>query len=127
MLRYRKTVNSFRPADHIAQTLYDAQVETDKTIIIQSVVLLGYYYVDLEDLDGSWHWLGVAISLGHGVGLHRNLKWEKMQKSPFPSTQFAIWRRMWWCIYIREAWLAVSLGRPMRYLIAHWTSFSWLM
>jgi hypothetical protein len=96
------------------QALYDAQVETDKTTIIQSVLLLGYYYIDLEDLDGSWHWLGVAISLCHGIGLHRDAGWQRLPRSPFSVSQYAVWRRIWWCCYCREAWLALGLGRPMR-------------
>lgn len=96
------------------QNLYDAHVELDKTTMIQSAILLAYYYIDLEDLDGSWHWLGIAISLCHTVGLHRNPRWELLQRSPFSPAQCAIWRRLWWCCYYRETWLALGLGRPMR-------------
>ncbi|OQU95522.1 Fungal specific transcription factor domain-containing protein [Cladophialophora immunda] len=74
-----------------AKRTYDAQLETDKSAIIASVLLLGYWYVDLEDLDGACYWIGSAIHLC-----------------------FALWRRLWWCSYYRDAWLSLGTGRPMR-------------
>lgn len=102
------------PQEHLytqAKTLYDASVETEKTAIIQSAILLAYYYIDLEDLDGSWHWNGIAISLCHTVGLHRNPRWDRLQRSPFQATQYAVWRRLWWCCYYREVSYSAKLGR----------------
>ena len=106
--------NSPVRSDIALQKLYNAQQESDKTTIIQSAILLTFWYVDREDIDGSWHWLGVASSLCHGIGLHRETNYARLPHCPFPTLQQAVWRRIWWCCYYREAWLAVAMGRPMR-------------
>ncbi|EXJ67823.1 uncharacterized protein A1O5_09169 [Cladophialophora psammophila CBS 110553] len=97
-----------------AKKTYDAQLEADKSAIIASALLLGYWYVDLEDLDGAPYWIGTAIHLSFGIGLHREPSYSRLQRCPFPSSQRALWRRLWWCSYYRDAWLSLGTGRPMR-------------
>lgn len=75
---------------------------------------MGYWYTDTEDRTGSWHWIGVAISLCQTIGLHRNLESGQHQKQRFSSSQCRVWRRIWWSCYIRDAWLSFGMGRPMR-------------
>ena len=31
-----------------------------------------YWYETPDDQKDTWHWMGVAISLAHTIGLHRN-------------------------------------------------------
>ena len=89
-------------------------METEKTTLLQTTLLLAFWYVDLEDQDGSWHWLGAAISLAHGIGLHRAAPYDAMRGCPITHGRRALYRRIWWAIYYREAWLALGFGRPMR-------------
>ena len=97
-----------------AKEIYDAQLETDKTTLIQSAILLAFWYVDLEDQDGSSYWIGIAISLSHSIGMHLQAPYERMPGCPVSKSQVIIWRRMFWSLYTRDAWLALGLGRPMR-------------
>ena len=97
-----------------AKEIYDAQLETDKTTLIQSAILLAFWYVDLEDQDGSSYWIGIAISLSHSIGMHLQAPYERMPGCPISKSQVIIWRRMFWSLYTRDAWLALGLGRPMR-------------
>lgn len=90
--------------------LYDMDVETDKITIIQSLAVLSHRYADTDDRSGPWHWIGVAISLSHTIGLHRN---PSPKRSHFDS-HMPLWRRVWWTCFYRETWLAMSHGRPMR-------------
>jgi hypothetical protein len=90
--------------------LYDSNYETDKITLIQSVFLMSHWYTTSDDRDGPWHWNGIAIGLAHTIGLHR---------LPVPASQDSrgirpFWRRLWWSIYCREAWLSLGQGRPMR-------------
>ena len=101
-------------ADDDSQAVYDAQQESDKTAIISSALLLAFWYVDLEDIDGSWNWIGIASNLCQGIGLHREPNYSRVPRCPFSPSQQALWRRLWWCCYYRDAWLAVGFGRPMR-------------
>lgn len=96
------------------QAIYDAQTESDKTSIISSAILLAFWYVDLEDIDGCSHWLGIAINLCHGVGLHREPYYARGPDFPFPPSRLSLWRRLWWSCYYRDAWIAYAFGRPMR-------------
>ncbi|KIW84170.1 hypothetical protein Z517_03419 [Fonsecaea pedrosoi CBS 271.37] len=93
---------------------YDAQLETNKSAVIASVLLLGYWAVDLEDLDGPCYWIGAAIHLCFSIGLHREPRYSRLPRCPFPPSQLALWRRLWWCSYYRDAWLSLITGRPMR-------------
>jgi len=97
-----------------AKEIYDTPEDPDKIALIQSAILLAIWYVDLEDRDGTWHWMGVAISLCHTIGLHRASNFDQVSSTPFPPSQRAIWKRIWWCLYYREAFAALGFGRPMR-------------
>ncbi|KAH7161844.1 fungal-specific transcription factor domain-containing protein [Dactylonectria macrodidyma] len=93
-----------------AKALYDVDYEQDKITLIQSVFLLSHWYNNSEDRTGPWHWTGIAISLSHTIGLHR-------QPVITPETSEVVrpcWRRLWWSIYIREVWLSLGQGRPIR-------------
>lgn len=96
------------------QGIYDRQEEEDKTILIQSVHLLSAWYVDLDDRDGSWYWSGTAITLCHTMGLHRASVFADMTPMPFSARSQWIWRRTWWACFVRETWLAMAFGRPVR-------------
>ncbi len=97
-----------------AKATYDAQLETDKTTIIGSTLLLAFWYVDLEDQDGSGYWVGIAIHLCYTIGLHREPNYARLPRCPVPKAQRALWRRLWWCAYYRDAWFCLGSGRPMR-------------
>ena len=97
-----------------AKTTYDAQLETDKTTIIASTLLIATWYVDLEDLDGCGYWIAIAIHLCFSIGLHREPNYARLPRCPFPAAQRSLWRRLWWCAYSRDAWFSLAGGRPMR-------------
>lgn len=96
------------------QTLYDVDHEKDKIILIQSVVLLSHCFIDSEDRTGSWYWIGIAISLGHSIGLHRRLQHLHQTDSSETMAQQSLWRSLWWTCYFREVWISYGMGRPMR-------------
>lgn len=84
--------------------------EKDKIVLIQCTTLLAYWFIDSADRTGSWHWIGIAISLCHSAGLHRNF-----QRQPSMGLkELVLWRIVWWCCYYREAWISYGMGRPMR-------------
>ena len=81
---------------------------------MSSTLLLAMLYTDLEDRDGSCFWIGTGIALAHTIGLHRASNYDSMPSEPFPARTRALWRRIWWCLFYREVWLAQGFGRPMR-------------
>lgn len=99
-----------RAAYQRAKALYDADYEKDKITLIQSVFLMSHWYISTEDRTGPWHWSGIAISLSHTIGLHRQPMLTGQASRGIP----VFWRRLWWSIYCREVWLSLGHGRPMR-------------
>ncbi|KAH6695629.1 fungal-specific transcription factor domain-containing protein [Plectosphaerella plurivora] len=93
-----------------AKALYDTDYESDKVTLIQSVFLMGHWYTSFDDRAGPWYWQGAAISLLHTIGLHRL----PVLASEDSRAIKPFWRRLWWAIYCREAWLSLGQGRPMR-------------
>jgi hypothetical protein len=75
---------------------------------------MGFWYADTEDRTGSWHWIGVAISLCQTIGLHRDPEADQPHKRGYSSSQRSLWRRIWWSCYFRDTWLSLGMGRPMR-------------
>ncbi|KAF4414861.1 fungal specific transcription factor [Fusarium acutatum] len=102
-----------------AKALYDANYERSKIVLIQAVLLMGFWYSDTEDRLGPWHWNGIAISLCQTVGLHREPD-ESLDHSQYRSSiDRHLWKHLWWCCFFRETWLSVGMGRPMRINLAH--------
>lgn len=97
-----------------AKDIYDAREEPEKTVLIQSAILLAAWYIDLEDRDGVHHWIGIAISLAHTIGIHRKDSYDTVHPPPFSSCERRIWRCLWWSIYYRDAWASLGFGRPMK-------------
>lgn len=75
----------------------------------RSLLLLTYWYETADDPRDTWHWMGVAISLSHTIGLHKNPSDSKMA----PSAQ-RLWKRIWWSCYMRDREIAIGMRRPIR-------------
>ncbi|KAI1025287.1 hypothetical protein LB504_010020 [Fusarium proliferatum] len=97
-----------------AKALYDANYERSKIVLIQAVLLMGFWYSDTEDRLGPWHWNGIAISLCQTVGLHREPDASLDHSQYRSSIDRHLWKHLWWCCFFRETWLSVGMGRPMR-------------
>lgn len=92
-----------------AKALFDANYETDKITIVQSVMLLSWWWEGPEDVTrNSFYWSRVALSIAQGFGLHRS-----MEKTNMPLDTKRTWKKMWWALFTRDRWGAVALGRPV--------------
>jgi hypothetical protein len=90
--------------------LYDFDIETDRIALIQSLLLMTYWYETPDDQKDSHHWMGIAVSLSHTIGLHRN-----PEKSPaMDPARRRLWKRMWWSTYTRDRLVALGMRRPTR-------------
>lgn len=88
--------------------MYEVSGETDRTILLQSAVLLAFYHSEKDLHTQPWYWSGIAISHCQIMGLHRP------PGTSTDSRQRSIWRRLWWCCFFRDRWLSLTLGRPLR-------------
>jgi len=68
-----------------------------------------YWYETPDDQKDSHHWMGIAVSLSHTIGLHRN-----PERSSMPPKRQKLWKRMWWSTYMRDRLIALGMRRPTR-------------
>lgn len=91
------------------QVLYDFDYESDRVSLVQSLLLMTYWYETPEDQKDTWHWMGVAISLALTIGLHRDPAGARMNNETKIS-----WRRIWWSCFMRDRLVALGMRRPTR-------------
>lgn len=68
-----------------------------------------YWYETPDDQKDTWHWMGVAISLAHTIGLHRDPENSNMEES-----RKKLWKRIWWSCFMRDRLVALGMRRPTR-------------
>ncbi|KAF2842406.1 hypothetical protein M501DRAFT_928147 [Patellaria atrata CBS 101060] len=89
--------------------LYDFDYESDRVVLVQAILLLTYYYETPDDQKDTWHWMGVATSVAHTIGLHRN-----PERSNMDVKRVKLWKRIWWSTYMRDRLIALGMRRPTR-------------
>ncbi|KAK4981863.1 hypothetical protein LTR66_009641, partial [Elasticomyces elasticus] len=89
--------------------LYDFDYEPDRISLIQSLLLMTYWYETPDDQKDSHHWMGIAVSLSHTIGLHRN-----PQRSTMDPRRQGLWKRIWWSTFMRDRLIALGMRRPTR-------------
>jgi Fungal specific transcription factor domain len=77
--------------------------------LVQALLLLTYYYETPDDQKDTWHWMGVATSVAHTIGLHRN-----PEHSSMDNRRAKLWKRIWWSTYMRDRLIALGMRRPTR-------------
>lgn len=92
-----------------ARVLHDFDYEVDRVCLVQALLLMTYWYETPDDQKDTWHWMGIAISLAHTIGLHRN----PANSSMSPSKK-KLWKRMWWSCFMRDRLVALGMRRPTR-------------
>lgn len=92
-----------------ARVLYDFDYEVDRVSLVQSLLLMTYWYETPDDQKDTWHWMGVAISLAHTIGLHRN-----PENSNMEPNKKKLWKRIWWACFMRDRLVALGMRRPTR-------------
>lgn len=90
-----------------AKDIYDAEFETKKLIVIQSLFLMGFWRAGALLEKDVRHWIGAVISLAQTKAFHRS-------GSENESHLTKLQRRIWWAIYVRERQCSSALGLPNR-------------
>ncbi|KAJ4305920.1 hypothetical protein N0V90_001453 [Kalmusia sp. IMI 367209] len=94
-----------------AKLLFDLSHENDKIVLVQSSLLLSFWFADTEDVKQSWYWTGIAFSIAQTLGLHSEVKPTNVH---VPVQQRSFWRNIWRCCLMRDVWQAFGRGRPLR-------------
>ena len=92
-----------------AKALYDANYEDDRVTIVQSLLLMGWYWEGPEDVTKNvFYWSRVATIVAQGSGMHRTVEQSQLSRS-----DKRLWKRIWWTLFTRDRSVAVALGRPV--------------
>ncbi|PVI04448.1 hypothetical protein DM02DRAFT_518795, partial [Periconia macrospinosa] len=92
-----------------AKALFDANYEDDRVTIVQSLILMGWYWEGPEDVTKNvFYWSRVGIVVAQGSGMHRSVEGSQLSKS-----DKRLWKRIWWTLFSRDRSVAVALGRPV--------------
>ena len=78
--------------------------------LVQALLLMTYWYETPDDQKDTWHWMGVAISLSHTIGLHRN----PTKSLALDGKGKKLWKRVWWSCVMRDRLVALGMRRPTR-------------
>ncbi|KAI3113376.1 transcriptional regulator family: Fungal Specific TF [Penicillium roqueforti] len=95
-----------------ARALYETDSDPDKINNVVASFLISFWWGGPNDQKDSWHWLGIAISSAQNLGMHRSTA-----KSHMSSHRVRIWRRIWWCLRIRDVLVSSSIGRPQHFSV----------
>lgn len=68
-----------------------------------------YWYETPDDQKDTWHWMGVAVSLAHTIGLHRDPR-----TTGEPLRRQRLRKLLWWCCFMRDRMIALGMRRPKR-------------
>lgn len=89
-----------------ASMLFHLRHETARLQLAQAAVLFTWHVSDGDTVaSGPWYWNGVAMRIALGLGLHRADK-------HLPVLDRIINKRLWWSIFVAEAFSALETGRP---------------
>jgi hypothetical protein len=72
--------------------------------MVQSLLLMSYYYPSMIEQKHTWHWVHQAISLAQATGMHRD---------PGNVPQRRLWAQIWWACLVRDRLVSLGTGRPM--------------
>ncbi|KAL4998757.1 fungal-specific transcription factor domain-containing protein [Aspergillus recurvatus] len=96
-----------------AKCLYNNGGERDKIVLLQASLLLGFWHSEADEHSQPWYWSGISVSLCQMLGLHRNPDTPRYNAA-IMDRQRQLWRRLWWTCFLRDRWLSLTLGRPLR-------------
>lgn len=92
-----------------AKLLYDADWETNKVVVIQSLFLMSFWRAGPVAEKDTRHWLGIAINLAQTQGFHRS-----GQASINYQQHRSLRRTIWWSLYIRDRQCSAAYGLPSK-------------
>ena len=90
--------------------LYDFDYELDRIALIQALLLMTYWYETPDDQKDSHHWMGIALSLAYTIGLNHNPD----KSASLDEDRQRLWKRIWWCTYMRDRLIALGMRRPTK-------------
>ncbi|KAF8167169.1 fungal-specific transcription factor domain-containing protein [Crassisporium funariophilum] len=91
---------------NLSPPIYQPTLEAIQTLI-HSAQYLDLSGSESQGPDSAWTYIGHAVRLGHGIGLHLNpARWKLGDEVSARRT------RMFWQLYVVDSWTSLQTGRP---------------
>jgi hypothetical protein len=90
-----------------AKILYSYDCESDHLLVVQSLLLLSFWWMDYTEEKDMRYWTTCAANLCLTMGMHKTLP-ESLTMS---NSRRKLWRRMFWMTFVSQAdnlWHALS-------------------
>ena len=90
--------------------LYDLDYEDDSIALIQALLLMTYWRESPNGRKETHHWIEIAVSLAHKIGLHRNPE----KSTTLEPCRQKLYKRIWWSVYMRDSQIALGTRKSTR-------------
>ncbi|KAL6916285.1 hypothetical protein FSST1_007780 [Fusarium sambucinum] len=91
-----------------ASTSFDMDRDSTRLDMILASYLLHYWFGNPTAYRDCHWWIAAAIRSAQCTGYHRSTS-----NSQLCPEQRSRWKRIWWCLYVRDRQIAISTGTPM--------------
>ncbi|EKJ73181.1 hypothetical protein FPSE_06605 [Fusarium pseudograminearum CS3096] len=91
-----------------ASASFDLDRDSSRLDMILSSYLLHYWFGNPTAYRDCHWWIAAAIRSAQCTGYHRSTSNSRMCPE-----QRSRWKRIWWCLYVRDRQIAISTGTPM--------------
>lgn len=105
---YKSRLAARRAMFSKVRILYSLDVEQDKMILLQCLLLMSYWRDDSDNDKDAWHWSGLAVSLALTLRLQTDLPTVSSER------QKTFRKRCWWSCVVRDRLVALSENRCPR-------------
>ncbi|EXJ93265.1 hypothetical protein A1O1_01657 [Capronia coronata CBS 617.96] len=90
-----------------ARRCLDEHPEETRCLQMMCSFLLHFWFGQPYGIRDPMWWLAIAVRLAESIGMHRSI-----DKSHMALDTKAHWKRVWWCLYIRDRQVSLSAGTP---------------
>ncbi|KAL6942252.1 hypothetical protein ACO0QE_003421 [Hanseniaspora vineae] len=87
--------------------------ERGNILLVVSFTLLSNYAQKRNKPNSGWNYLGLAVRMAIGLGLYKEFDWHVILGNSKYTHELEVRRRLWWGIYIFDAGVAITFGRPI--------------
>lgn len=92
-----------------AKVLFDVGYETNKIVLLQSVLMLSFWGPQMKSYWNPCSWVGFGVTIAESLGIHR-----MGSSAHVDSARRGLLKRLFWTLAVRDAYCAALLGRPCR-------------
>ncbi|KIW62211.1 hypothetical protein PV04_10407 [Phialophora macrospora] len=92
-----------------AKVLFDVGYETNKVVLLQTVIMLSFWGPQMKSFWNPCSWVGFGSTIAESLGINR-----RNQSTRINPKSRSLLRRLWWTLAVRDAYCAALLGRPFR-------------